>query len=98
MQLDNLVLAKWYIESLKNKLEKKFNQNGWFTCLKNKSGEYEKISFGSPMNFDSWLNLFKTKKVFFDSGMYKDAKGKDKPYSQWRATTGVWHNLITDSY
>ncbi len=95
MQRDNLIIAKWNYEILKNKLEKKFNQNGWFTCLKNKNGEYEKISFGSPMNFDSWLVLFKSKKVFFDSGMYE---GNIRPYSQWRASTGVWHNLITDSY
>ena len=33
--------------------------------------------------------------LFFDSGMYQ---GNVRPYSQWRATTGFWHSLITDSH
>lgn len=95
MQSENLILAIWKKETLKRKLEDKFNQAGWFTVSTNEHGQYEKIHFGKPMNYDSWINLFKEKKVFFDSGMYD---GNERPYSQWRATTGVWHNLITDSY
>jgi len=82
-------------ESLKLKLERKFNQKGWFTCTKNSNGEYDTIHFGNPMSYDSWINLFKSKIVFFDSGMYQ---GNKRPYSQWRATTGFWHSLITESY
>jgi len=95
MQVDNLIIAKWYSESLQVKLERKFNQCGWFTCTKNSHGVYDKISFGNPMNYDSWIQLFKDKIVFFDSGMYQ---GNVRPYSQWRATTGFWHSLITDSH
>lgn len=95
MQIDGLVLLKWDKESLKKKVEKKFNQNGWFTCLKDKDGKYEKICFGAPMSYDSWIKLFKNKIVFFDSGMYD---GNIRPYSMWRAKTGYWHSLITDSY
>jgi len=92
---EHLVIAKWYKESLKLKLERKFNQKGWFTCTKNSNGEYDTIHFGNPMNYDSWINLFKSKIVFFDSGMYQ---GNKRPYSLWRATTGFWHSLITESY
>ncbi len=95
MQVDNLIIAKWYSQSLQVKLERKFNQNGWFTCTKNLMGAYETISFGSPMNYVSWIQLFKDGIVFFDSGMYQ---GNVRPYSQWRASTGFWHSLITDSY
>lgn len=95
MQVDNLIIAKWHSQSLKVKLERKFNQKGWFTCTKDSNGVYDKISFGNPMNYDSWIKLFKNKVVFFDSGMYQ---GNVRPYSQWRATTGFWHSLITDSH
>lgn len=95
MQCENLILARWNKDTLKRKLEDKFNQNGWFTVSTDANGRYEKIHFGEPMNYDSWIKLFKAKKVFFDSGMYD---GNIRPYSQWRASTGVWHSLITDSY
>ena len=95
LQKDNIIIAKWYKDSLKLKVERKFNQQGWFTCTKNKNKEYDGIHFGSPMNYDSWIELFKKGIVFFDSGMYQ---GNKRPYSQWRATTGFWQSLITESY
>lgn len=95
MQCDALILARWKKETLKRKLEDKFNQYGWFTVSTNRDGTYVKIHFGEAMNYESWTSLFKVKKVFFDSGMYD---GNVRPYSQWRATTGVWHSLIKESY
>lgn len=95
MQCENLILARWKKETLKRKLEDKFNQNGWFTITTDAHAQYEKIHFGKAVNYDSWINLFMMKKVFFDSGMYD---GNIRPYSQWRATTGFWHELIIDSY
>ncbi|CAA6803379.1 MAG: Unknown protein [uncultured Sulfurovum sp.] len=95
LKKENIILAKWYKDSLKLKLERKFNQKGWFTCLKNANDEYETIHFGNPMNYESWIDLFRKRIVFFDSGMYQ---GNKRPYSQWRASTGFWHSLITDSY
>jgi hypothetical protein len=95
MQCEDVILARWKKETLKRKLEDKFNQKGWFTVSTGTNGEYEKIHFGEAMDYDSWIKLFKMKKVFFDSGMYD---GNARPYSQWRATTGVWHNLIKESY
>lgn len=95
MQVDNLIIAKWNSHSLRGKLERKFNQSGWFTCTKDSNGVYSQISFGNPMSYESWIQLFKDRIVFFDSGMYQ---GNIRPYSQWRATTGFWHSLITDSH
>jgi len=92
---DDIVIAKWNKDTIKRKLEDKFNQNGWFTVSTDSNGQYENIHFGEPMNYDSWIKLFKEKKVFFDSGMYD---GNTRPYSQWRATTSVWHNLIIDTH
>lgn len=95
LQNDNIVLAKWNKDTIKRKLEDKFNQRGWFTVSTNSNGAYENIHFGNPMNYNSWIKLFKEKKVFFDSGMYD---GNIRPYSMWRASTGVWHRLITESF
>lgn len=92
---DDIVIAKWNKDTIKRKLEDKFNQNGWFIVSTDSNGQYENIHFGEPMNYDSWIKLFKEKKVFFDSGMYD---GNTRPYSQWRATTSVWHNLIIDTH
>ena len=95
LRAENIIIAKWYKDSLQLKLERKFNQEGWFTCTKNNANEYDTIHFGKPMNYESWIKLFKNGVVFFDSGMYQ---GNKRPYSQWRASTGFWHSLITDSY
>lgn len=95
LQKDELVIAKWNRQSLKNKIERKFNQRGWFTCRKDNNGTYEEISFGPPMDFNTWLSLFKNKKVYFDSAMYK---GNNRPYSMWRSNTSFWDSLIIDTY
>lgn len=105
LQIENLEIARWYGESsptskrsdkcLKDKLEDKFNDKGWFTCKTNSSGVYTKICFGKPMNYDEWLRLVKKGIVFFDSGMYE---GNVRPYSQWRANNDFWNSLIVDEY
>ncbi|MFA7315905.1 MAG: LlaMI family restriction endonuclease [Candidatus Paceibacterota bacterium] len=95
MQIDNLIIAHWKKESIKKKLESKFNVKGWFRCLKNKDGVYTSIVFGDPLNFKTWIEGVKTGEVFFDSGMYQ---GNIRPYSQWRANNIYWDNLITSTY
>ena len=105
LQKDNLEIARWYGENsptskrrdkcLKAKLEDKFNDKGWFTCKTDENGEYDRICFGEPVNFDDWLNLVKEGIVFFDSGMYE---GNKRPYSQWRANNKFWDSLITETY
>ena len=95
MQLNHLVLARWKYQSIKNRLEDKFNQKGWFTCTTDSMGIYQSIHFGAPINFNTWLNLFKQGLVFFDSGMKED---ESRNYSIWRSATVNWDNLIIDSY
>lgn len=104
LRINGLILAKWYGfekpvgyrgKTLKEKLEDKFNANGWFTCKKDSSGRYCKICFGKPLNFAEWLNLVNAGIVFFDSGMYE---GNERPYSQWRANNNLWDSLIVEEY
>lgn len=102
---ENLEIARWFGEKspskkrtdkcLKDKLEDKFNDKGWFTCKKDAQGRYCKICFGEPMNFENWIELVKQGVVFFDSGMYV---GNKRPYSQWRANNNYWDSLIVETY
>ncbi|HUD03094.1 MAG TPA: LlaMI family restriction endonuclease [Candidatus Paceibacterota bacterium] len=95
MQRGVIVLAKWNAQSMKRKLEEKFNQLGWFKCVKNKEGVYTQIVFGDPYNFKKWIKAVQRGVVFFDSGMYETNK---RPYSQWRASNAYWDSLITSKY
>lgn len=105
LQTEDLEIARWYGEQsptskkgdkcLKAKLEDKFNDKGWFTCKTNERGEYDRICFGEPIDYDKWIELVKKGIVFFDSGMYE---GNDRPYSQWRANNKFWDSLITETY
>lgn len=105
MQKDKIVLQRWYGQSsrstnkkdkcLKDKLEDKFNQNGWFTCKTDSSGQYNQICFGKPIDFATWINWVKDGIVFFDCGMYQN---NNRPYQQWRANNTHWNSLITDIF
>jgi len=95
MQIEGLVLAKWDAEKLKNFVENKFNQSGWFKCLKNKQGVYTSIVFGAPVNYKTWLNLVRTKDIFLDSGMNE---GTSRNRSEWRSSNSVWEKLIESQH
>lgn len=95
LQTNDLVLASWSRDNLEGKLTSKFSQSGWFRCRTDSTGKYDRIEFGAPMNFDSWLKLVREGTVFFDSGMYE---GNSRNYSQWRANNAYWDSLVTRSY
>ncbi len=92
---ENVILAQWSANIIKNKLEKKFNQKGWFKCKTNDENIYVEIVFGKPISFDVWIEYVKNGDVFFDSGMYQ---GNNRPYMQWRANNLFWDKLITEKY
>jgi hypothetical protein len=95
LQTGVIILAKWDAISLKNKVESKFNQNGWFKCETDANGVYREIVFGAPLNYMNWLNLVLSGDVFFDSGMYET---NNRPYSMWRANNNLWQSLIVRRY
>ncbi len=90
-QVEDLTIARWDAESLKAKLERKFNKKGWFKCLKNNKGEYCSIVFGPPINYDTWIEHVSKGDIFFDSGMYT---GNQRLYSQWRANNVFWDKMV----
>jgi hypothetical protein len=94
LQKEDLTLAKWNESSIRIKLENKFNQKGWFKCVK-QGGIYTQLAFGNPISFDVWIKWVKIGDVFFDSGMFQ---GNSRNYSQWRANNTFWDKLITERY
>lgn len=95
LQKNDLLIAKWDHEKIKEKVENKFNQRGWFKCLKNKYGIYTQIVFGSPITFETWINSVRKGDIFFDSGMHQ---GNSRNYSQWRALNNYWDNLVISKH
>lgn len=120
MQLDNLLLMKWYgteerfqsykikaindkniffhkssQSPLEQKVLNKFGEYGWFKCIKDEFGNYEKIKFGDALTYIEWLNHARNGDIYFDSGMYE---GNPRPYSSWRSNNKFWENLATSEY
>lgn len=98
MQVEHLQIAKWHSsgkKSIKEKVENKFNQKGFFICKKDSSGVYNSIHFGDRMNFDSFIDSVVSGDIFFDSGMHH---GNSRNYSQWRANNSFWDTKITYVY
>ena len=103
LQTDDLILAKWYgyekynisnKSALETKVHQKFNQEGWFKCSM-ENNIYNKIVFGEPVRFETWIEYLKTGDIYFDSGMYH---GNYRKYSKWRSNNDFWEKLITEEY
>ena len=91
---DIIIIALWRSEKMKQHIEKKFNQKGFFLCKKI-GATYEKISFGKPFTFEYFIECIKNNKIIFDSGMYD---GNPRNYSQFRGKQSFWEELITEEY
>jgi hypothetical protein len=89
-QKSQVVLAHWTQERLQLRLERKFNQLGWFKCLKDSSGYYSELQFGRPITYEAFLKMVITGDVFCDCGMYD---GNPRPYMTWRASHKIWDLL-----
>lgn len=95
LQNDNVLIALWKSNKLKQHIDNKFNKKGFFICKK-VDNKYEKICFGIPFNFEYFIECIKNKKIIFDSGMYD---GNNRNYSQFRGhSKKFWMELITEEY
>ncbi len=89
--IDNLILAQWLKESMKAKVENKFNDQGCVVCYTDSKGVYTQIGFVKPIDYSMWIAWVKSGIVFFDSGMYA---GNSRSYSQWRMNNKNWNELV----
>ena len=94
LKKDNLLIVFWEKNKIKNHIEKKFNNKGFFICKKT-NDVYDKICFGKKFDYKLFVQYFKTGDIIFDSGMYN---GNTRKYSQFRANENFWNKLITVSY
>ena len=85
-----IVLAKWSHKTLRRKVESKFNQRGWFRCLKNSEGAYDRLQFGGPINFENFIQLFMHGTIYLDCGMHQV---NPRPYMNFRASNELWNAL-----
>jgi hypothetical protein len=90
-----IILQYWKKECLKKFIENKFNKNGFVLFEKNNNNEYSKMLIGKTINFESFIELFKNKKIIFDSGMFQ---GNSRNYSQFRSTYKMFEELIIEEY
>lgn len=95
-QIDGLVLSRWSAELMRRRVESKFNQNGWFKCVKDKDGVYTHIEFGDPITFENWVAFVRSGDVIFDSGMHQSKA--QRPYANWRSSNKFWSSLVTSRY
>lgn len=91
---NEILIVIWFSEHLREKINNKFNINGFFICKKN-GNTYNKICFGSPFNYEFFIENIKKKIVIFDSGMYV---GNARNYSLFRSNLKFWESLIIDEY
>jgi DNA (cytosine-5)-methyltransferase 1 len=54
------------------------------------NGRYEKVQFGKPINFESFISMARRGDVFCDCGMYSTNL---RPYMTWRASKNIWNSL-----
>ena len=94
-QIDSLIVAKWSADVMNNRVERKFNDKGWFKIYKDTAGVYTSIGFGERITYKAWIKLVREGIIYFDSGMYE---GNNRPYSQWRANNNYWESLIIETF
>jgi len=90
---ENIVIAIWKYDKMKQHINNKFNKKGFFLCKKI-NNKYEKICFGKSFDFEYFIECIKNKKIIFDSGMYE---GNKRNYSHFRGSY-FWDELITEEY
>jgi hypothetical protein len=87
------IIMQWNADSLKNCIENKFNQKGFFKCIK-ENNKYVKICFGKPITFDFWIDQVKKGVIYHDG--YSKVNGRGRHV--FRAANKFWNELITEEY
>jgi len=95
LQKDNILIAYWKSDKLREKINNKFNQKGFIICKKT-DNKYTNICFGKSFDYNYFIDNIKNYNIFFDSGMYE---GNNRNYSQFRANSSdFWNKLIIETY
>tara|TARA_A100001011_G_scaffold397396_2_gene498230 strand:- start:375 stop:1154 length:780 start_codon:yes stop_codon:yes gene_type:complete len=87
------IIMKWDAKELANAIENKFNQKGFFKCIK-ENNKFTKICFGKKITFDFWINEFKKGVIYHDG--YSKINGRGRHV--FRASNKFWESLIIEEY
>lgn len=90
-----IILQYWKEDDIKKFIENKFNKNGFIMFEKDNNNKYYKMLIGKTINFELFIQLFKNKKIIFDSGMYE---GNSRNYSHFRSNCKIFEELIIEEY
>lgn len=94
-----ICIAVWSAQKMSMHVNNKFNQKGFFICKQDKTGKYNNICFGPPINYELFIEKIKSNDILFDSGMYHDDYyPNNRLYSHWRASKKFWNSLIIEEY
>lgn len=95
LKKENILIVIWKNNKMRDHINNKFNNKGFF-IIKKKLDIYNKICFGKPFNYDTFIDGIKKLIIIFDSGMYV---GNNRNYSQFRSSNSkFWDNLIIEEY
>jgi hypothetical protein len=86
-------IMQWNADALKSSIENKFNQKGFFKCIK-RDNAFVKICFGGPITFDFWIDQVKKGFIYHDG--YSKVNGRGRHV--FRAPNKFWNDLITEEY
>ena len=90
-----IILQYWDFLLIKRRVEDKFNKHGFVIFDKNEKNEYDKMLIGKTIDVNMFLEMLKTSKIIFDSGMYE---GNLRNYSLFRSNCKVFEELIIEEY
>lgn len=85
-----LILERWNIKKISDKIRSKFNQNGWFQCLYNEQKCFTDIRFYKPFDVHKFIDLIKRGIIYQDGVPYMT---NNRWYSQWRINKTYIHYL-----
>jgi hypothetical protein len=86
-------IMQWNADALKSCIENKFNQKGFFKCIKHNNA-FVKICFGRPITFEFWIDQVKEGFIYHDG--YSKVNGRGRHV--FRASNKFWNDLITEEY
>lgn len=87
------IIMQWNADTLQNTIENKFNQKGFFKCVK-QGNRFVKIRFGGPITYDFWIDNVKKGLIYHDG--YSKVNGRGRHV--FRAANKFWNDMITEEY
>lgn len=91
---EDIMIIIWKAAKLREKVENKFNRNGFAMVIPDSDNRCSALKIGRPFTYEEFLGFLRAGHIFFDSGM---VDGNSRNYSHFRGTQkGFWGKLIVN--